>query len=462
MTTDLGPRPHPDQVAAALAELTGLAIDIDPVRVRKRSRDHSWFSPILRDALDGAVADAIVAPADEDEVRQVAAACVRHAVPLTVRGAGTGNYGQAMPLRGGLVLDMGRLDRVLAVEPGWCRVQAGCVMGDLDRTLHEHGQALRFHPSTVATATIGGFVAGGSGGVGSISWGTLRDTGAVRALRIVTLEERPRTLELRGAHVRLAMHGFGTTGIITEVELPTAPLVRWLERVIGFADLEAAVRFADGLAHEDAIVKRLVSVIAAPAGGLYLFPHGVDRRTHVVLVMAAEASGEALEEVVEAHGGAPLAVAGSPLYEYAWNHTTLHTPKHDRAWTYLQVAHPPPDHVAKVLAMAAALPPDEVIPHLEFLRLGGVVACSGLPLVRFTSAERLAQIIAAFEAAGCPGVNPHVGTLEEMGRKHVDQRVLAFKHEVDPQNLLNPGKMLAFDDPTRAPATPRPFGFTSG
>ncbi len=451
----------PEAVQVVLSELDGLLIETEPARVEKRSRDFCWFSPILEERLAGVTADAVVAPTTTAELQRAVAACCRHAVPLTARGAGTGNCGQAMPLRGGLVVDMGYLDRVLDIQPGWCRAEAGCVVGVLDAALHERGQALRVHPSTVATATIGGFVAGGSGGVGSVTWGTLRDAGAVRALRVMTIEPEPRLLELRGTHVRLAVQGFGTTGLITEVELPTASAVRWLERVIGFADLEAALRFADALAHADAIVKHLVSVVAAPAPGRFLLPHGVDETTHVVMVMVAETAAEALDAVLAEHPGELLGAGSSPLYELAWNHTTWQALKHDRAWTYLEVAHPSPGHVDKTLACAHAFAPDEVIPHVEFVRTAGAVACRGLPLVRFTTAERLREIIAAFEALGCRVFNPHVFTLEEMRGRPVDPHVLAFKSKVDPKNLLNPGKLARFDGPRRRREDAPDFGLKS-
>lgn len=448
MTTDAmttgqaqAPRVAKAAVEAALAELNGLVVDTEPLRVQRRSRDFHWFSPLLREQLDHVTADAIVSPADEDELKRVLAACYAHDVPVTVRGAGTATSGQAMPLQGGIVLDMGYLNRVLAIEPGWCRAGAGCVMGVLDHALRERGQALRVHPTTVASATVGGFVASGGAGVGSITWGTSSEVGAIRAVRVVTMEAKPRTLELRGSHVRLALQSWGTAGVITEVELPTAPLTRWLERVLGFATLEAALRFADRLAHADAILKRLVSVVAAPAPGRFLFPHGVDEATHVVLVMVAETAGEALTELITEHGGEALSVAGSPLYDYAWQHTTLHAAKHDRGWTYLQVAYAGSDPVLEVLATAAALTPDEVIPHVEFLRMGGRVACTGFPLVRFTTDLRLAELMAAHEAAGGVVHNPHVSTLEDVGPGWGGKAKRAFKREVDPKNLLNPGKL---------------------
>jgi FAD/FMN-containing dehydrogenase len=91
---------------------------------------------------------------------------------------------------------------------------------------------------------------------------------------------------------------------------------------------------------------------------------------------------------------------------------------------------------------------DEVPIHLEFVRLGGEVACFGLQLVRFTTEERLAEIIAYHEDQGCPIFNPHAFTLEEGGMKRVDRVQLAFKREADPDGLLNPGKMLGWDDPS--------------
>ena len=86
---------------AVLGELGGLAVETQPQKVKRRSRDFYWYSPILKRQLDQVTAEAVVTPKDEAEVIRVLAACHRHRVPLTPRGGGTGNYGQAMPLQGG-------------------------------------------------------------------------------------------------------------------------------------------------------------------------------------------------------------------------------------------------------------------------------------------------------------------------------------------------------------------------
>src|SRR2546429_1541215 len=153
-------------LTSLVAGLADLDIVTDPKIVRRRSRDFFWYSPILNKQLDGKSADLIVTPRDEAEVARVAAACARHRVPLTVRAGGTGNYGQAVPLEGGVLLDVTALTAVEWIKPGMMRVGAGAKMNAIDAELRPLGQELRMHPSTKRTATIGGFVAGGSGGIG--------------------------------------------------------------------------------------------------------------------------------------------------------------------------------------------------------------------------------------------------------------------------------------------------------
>ena len=88
---------------------------------------------------------------------------------------------------------------------------------------------------------------------------------------------------------------------------------------------------------------------------------------------------------------------------------------------------------------------DEVLYHLEFQHFGGRVTCSALPIVRYTTEERLNEIIALHEQNGVFIANPHVYTLEDGSRhKKADADQLGFKHAVDPMGLLNPGKMRTF------------------
>lgn len=449
---------------AFVAELGGVPVVTDPTAIKRKSRDFYWYSPVLRRALDGVCADLVVLPRNEAEVVRTMRLCHRRRVPLTVRAGGTGNYGQAMPLRGGVVLDVSGLDRIKAIGRGRVVAEAGTRLIDIDRACQAHSdQELRFHPSTIRHGTIGGFIAGGSSGVGSITWGLLRDRGNILGLRVVTMEAEPRILELRGDAIQKVNHAYGTNGVITEVEMPLATAWPWVDLVAGFGDLAVACRFAQSLGEHDGIVKKLLTPIAAPIPQRYFraFRSFIPDGRHVVLVMVAEASLEALVDLLVTFGGdvlyrRPTAEPGppGPLYEYSWNHTTLHALRVEPSITYLQTMYPAPDHLDLVEHMGRHFG-DEVTTHLEFVRFGGQVGCLGLPLVRFTTEARLAEIIAYHEARGCPVFNPHAYTLEEGGMKQVDRPQLLFKREADPLGLMNPGKMLAWEDPTYDPGPPR-------
>jgi FAD/FMN-containing dehydrogenase len=159
-----------DQLRAALGDIP---VVTDPAKVQLKSRDFYWYSPVLKRQLERVCADLVVEPRDEAEVIRALGACHRQRVPVTVRGGGTGNYGQAMPLKGGVVLDLSRLDHIIEIDLGRVRAQAGAKLAQIDRACQEHSrQELRLHPSTLKMGTIGGFVAGGSSGVGSIGWGS--------------------------------------------------------------------------------------------------------------------------------------------------------------------------------------------------------------------------------------------------------------------------------------------------
>ena len=149
-----------------LKDLEAELVDVpklDANLLRSRSRDHYWFSPILRSELDGKSADVALVPENREQLIRVASACARHRVPVTVRGAGTGNYGQAVPIKGGVLLDMTRFNRVISSAPGVGRFEAGARLLEIDRAISGQGWELRFFPSTRKHATIGASLPAGQG-----------------------------------------------------------------------------------------------------------------------------------------------------------------------------------------------------------------------------------------------------------------------------------------------------------
>jgi FAD/FMN-containing dehydrogenase len=446
-------------ISALKRELDGMKIEDNEKIVQQKSRDFYWYSPVLKRQLDHVTGDLIVLPKSEADVVRVLAACHRFSIPVTPRGTGTGNYGQAMPLLGGVVLSLAEMNAVTAISPGRVVSRPGAILADIDRAARAHsGQEVRIHPSTYNTASIGGFIAGGSGGVGSINFGGLRDFGNVLRLRIVTMEAEPKVLELTGEDLHKVTHAYGTNGIITEVEVPLTAAYDWVDVIVGFDTFMAAARYGNALARQDGILTKLNTPIAAPAPFLYFKRHQkfLKEDQSICVVMVAPHSLDAFLAFTRREGGevvynaaitAPEDKKGlPPAFELTWNHTTLRALRVDPSITYLQSLYPFPNQLALVEKMDAMFP-GEVFSHLEFVRFDGNITCFGLPLVKFTTETRLDEIIRLHEDNGCPIFNPHRYTLEEGGMKQTDDIQLAFKREADPQGLLNPGKMVAWENP---------------
>jgi len=447
-------------IATLKSRLGAIRTDDNAAILKQKSRDFYWYSPALKRQLDQVIADIIVMPKNLDELIHVLATCHSLGIPVTPRGTGTGNYGQAMPLSGGVLLDLSAMNAVKSIGNGRVVTEPGAILAEIDHeTREKSGQELRLSPSTYHTATLGGFIAGGSGGVGSIRWGGLRDYGNIIRLKVVTMEASPRVLELTGDDLHKVSHAYGTNGIIVECEVPLAPAYPWVDVIFGFDDLRQATEFSNSLGEQDGLLLKELAVIAAPAPHDYFLRHRkfLPRDKHAVVLMVADFALLPLLAFARRWKGAELLMRSDtlgddekkglpPAFELAWNHTTLRALRVDPGITYLQVLYPFPNQVELVEKIHAHFG-EEVACHLEFVKFDGKVTCFGLPLVKFTSEERLEEIMRIHEEMGAPIFNPHRYTLEEGGMKQTDEIQLAFKREADPQGLLNPGKMIAWEDP---------------
>ena len=444
-------------ISSAKAQLIHFDLVDSGPALSAMSRDFFWYSPVLKDRLDHLVADFVVSPKNQDDVIEILKVCYTHDIPVTVRGAGTGNYGQAMPLTGGCIINMNQMNKVKEIQLGRVIAEPGCLLKDLDKACIKHSQQeIRMFSSTWATASLGGFIAGGSGGVGSCKWGQLRDVGNIIRIRVVTMEENPRILDFRGDEIPRVSHAYGTNGVITEIEMPLAPAYDWVGMFIGFDDFMDSVHFAADIANEDGILIKLATPMEAPIPYDY-FPRikpYINKGTSILSLMVAPHSMDAFytflsqrkAEIVYRSDNNDWPRNPGPVFEYAWNHTTLRALRIDPTITYLQVRYAYPDYIEKITKVREAFG-SEVLQHLEVMRENGKVMFAALPIVKFTSEERLNEIVRIHEELGCMIFNPHRYTLEEGGRQTVDSRQLNFKREADPKGLLNPGKMIAWDDP---------------
>src|SRR5262245_15187694 len=134
--------------------------------LRKALKDNSWLSPILlehfqhlRDETGQTLqVDAVVSPADVNQLRAAIALAVRYEVPMTPRGGGTSKFGQTIPLQGGLIVDTTRLNRILDTTADSIAVEAGALQGDVERAARTQGRELTVLTTTYASATAAGWV----------------------------------------------------------------------------------------------------------------------------------------------------------------------------------------------------------------------------------------------------------------------------------------------------------------
>lgn len=435
--------------AAFRAEIEGIRIYDDPKQVELRSRDYFWYSPILTEDIGHYLGDLVVIPKDQDEVHRVAAAAAKLRIPITVRGGGTGNYGQCVPLEGGVILDMTKIDRIIAIEPGKVRVEGGARISRLDDAVRETGQELLMYPSTRRIATIGGFFSGGSGGIGSLRHGMLRDDGNVFSVKVLTVEPEPKIIELTGRDIHKVQHAYGTNGIILELEIGLTKATEWVHTAALFDTYEATLNFCLK-ALEDNLDCYLLTTVDRRFARFYtkfgeLFPSEKD----AVFAMIAPEEVARFETLATEFGGKvsfsmtldELHKAGlQPAYECGWNHTTLQALKAEPGWTYLQVAYPRPFDVALVNRQIERYGETQYMHH-EMARLEGEVQIFALPLVRFEGRDEMYRLIEELEQVdGCDIYDPHAYTIEDGGMKEIDSVQIEFKKQADPYGLLNPGK----------------------
>jgi FAD/FMN-containing dehydrogenase len=307
------------------------------------------------------------------------------------------------------------------------------------------------HPST-RRSTLGGFIAGGHVGIGSCTWGILRDRGNIVAAEAVSVEESPKIVELRGAEVNRVHHAYGANGIITEIEMPLAPAYRWLEAIVSFCDFMDATRFAIALNQADGVIVKLTSVYSWPyQRWLKPLARYFREGEHTVHVMVADEFNEAFDWIVEKSGGAIVyrglegqGEFGVPLYEFSFGHSGLHARKavpdlvgNLKLFPYDNLV----GSVERVFTKFGHMGPFQY----DMKRIDGTLTLQGAPTFPYVDADHVRRFLEGLEAEGVRFANIHTLHVRENGMKPVDADELAFKRRMDPLNLMNPGKLTADD-----------------
>ncbi len=430
-------------------------ISTDPKYVDKNSRDAYWYSPVLKAELDGKVAEVIVRPETVEELVAVIRLAVANRIPVTLRGAGTGNYGQGIPMQGGILISTRRMDRILDLTPDRARVEAGTILISIEKEAQKVGAELRFFPSTVLTATAGGFLAGGSGGVGSITWGTIWDEGNILSVTVVTIEDEPQILTMNTLEeMQGVIHNCGLTCIIVDLTFALAPAQPWEQYVVAFDTFDASLRFGESLAFDEVAIRRLITPIEWPIPSYFrqLVRDGACPEGKAIILLQVVMDRAELEERIAPFGGEitwyspheKYQKEGWQLVDFSWNHTTLWAMKHDEKLTYLQDMYDS-KRVHEQWKLLKERYGDDILGHMEFAKWGGEIVPGGLSIVRFHSKEQLWELIEYCESIGVVVANPHTHRLDEDWRWN-GQPILDAKARWDPYSLLNPGHLKALVD----------------
>ncbi len=417
-------------------------------RVTKYLRDFSWYSPVLENKFADTTVEAVAIPQTVEELTNVVSIAARHRMPLTMRGAGTGNYGQSLPLQHGLVVDVRKIAAIEEVTDHSVVALGGTKVTEMEQAARQVGRELAVMPSTYRIAAVAGFISGGSGGPGQVTNGNLWD-GNVLSVELLTVEEQPRVIKLVGDEVNNVLHLYGTIGVIIRVELRTVPAHDYAQYVIDFGRFSDCMRFGWQVTASKEVHLRLGSVHSAPLGATMtgiadMFPAD----NAVALLWADAADLEALKTLVAAHGGhlqeAPEAV--QEIVHFSFSHAVIWVRRAYPHSSWMQAAYMATDQDALVRQVEAIADkyPDTYKFHLEFAtHPDGVVRAWGVDILLDMPdhGETLDELMAYCQSVGVKVLNPHSYVVEEGGFVGDVAQMLALKATCDPYGILNPGKL---------------------
>jgi alkyldihydroxyacetonephosphate synthase len=207
------------------------AVGADPAQLERYAADTYWKALAAR--ASGAPLgrpDLVVRARTEEDVAAVLRVANRLVVPVVPWGGGSGSQGGAVPVEGGIVLDLRGLDRIVAIDEDSFTVtaEAGVNGRRLEEELNERGLMLPHYPASADLATVGGYVAARGSGVLSTRYGKIEDL--VLSLRVATptgelIDTLPVPRHAVGPELsQLFVGSEGTLGVITRVTLQVAPL----------------------------------------------------------------------------------------------------------------------------------------------------------------------------------------------------------------------------------------------
>lgn len=416
----------------------------------------------------GDFAPVAVVEADTTEnVAQIMKLCGEANVPVTVRGAGTGQVGGSVAVNGGIVLSMKGMNKILGYAEGVLKVEPGVLLQDVKAEAEKHGMYYPPDPGEL-TATIGGNTATNAGGPCAVKYGKTRDyvQGVVAVLADGSIET------FSGEEVSSTLAGSeGTLAVITEISLrlvekPKADSIL----LFPFADIESAVAGAKAILAKDyapTVVELMDTDIVEFSGkvtGNPVFPVELEgERVGATLMVTLEGEDddavmemmEAIAEMTEEGELEPLDIlVGDSLSmkrDFWAAHGAFHTSMESGAKSAREInIDVPTDNVAEMLEYAKAVGGEcslKVLAHAHLASGGMHIHVASDELSR----EELAPVFDAFAAkmyAKCVELGGDI--VGEYGVGYAKKAYIpeslkaaheALKAKYDPKGLLNPGKI---------------------
>ena len=204
-----------------LKDLFKTRISFDRMERTLYGHDTAEMPSLVKPLVGSTVPAAVVQPASEEELVALVGWALERNMALTPRGKATSGYGGVLPVKGGIVVDFLHLGKLLEIDTKnlTARVQPGISWEKLDRELAKKDLTLRLYPSSYPASTVGGWLAQGGAGFGSYESGWFRDN--VVSARGVLGDGTVR--EFSGADLDLVSDAEGTTGLISEVTVKVMP-----------------------------------------------------------------------------------------------------------------------------------------------------------------------------------------------------------------------------------------------
>jgi len=254
---------------------------------------------------------AVALPSTREQVQAIVRACRAHHIPLVARGAGTATTGAAVPVSGGIALSFSRMNRMLDIRPQdrCVVVEPGVRNGDLQAALQAHNLFWPPDPSSFESCTVGGNLATNAGGPRAVKYGATRDN----VLGVVAVTGAGELIRVGGAYTKCAsgydlthllIGSEGTLALIVEATLKLAP------RPHAQAGLRAFYRDASAAA---AAVSRLMAQPVQPAMLEFMDKRSLALLRHngsavpdagAMLLIEADGSVDALPDILAALGAA--------------------------------------------------------------------------------------------------------------------------------------------------------------